>query len=123
MISEAQHHRFVRCFHIVIIAPDRVHEKQCYTSPICLLLLRRRRGQTYLEAAIRETFEETGVKVEPDDLTSMGVVRADYTQGPYRSNAMRGLFSYKFEGNVSDLKVEDGDGAGFVSLPIDTLEH
>lgn len=76
-------------------------------------------GQDYLEAAVRETLEETGVEIEANDLTAMGVVRADYVQGDYLSNAMRGLFSYQFDGNVSDLKVEDGDGAGFVTLPIE----
>jgi isopentenyl-diphosphate delta-isomerase len=79
-------------------------------------------GQDYLEAAVRETLEETGVEIEANDLTAMGVVRADYVQGDYLSNAMRGLFSYQFDGNVSDLKVEDGDGAGFVTLPIEELE-
>lgn len=79
-------------------------------------------GQDYLEAAVRETLEETGVEIEANDLTAMGVVRADYVQGDYLSNAMRGLFSYQFDGNISDLKVEDGDGAGFVTLPIEELE-
>lgn len=80
-------------------------------------------GQSYLEAAVRETLEESGVEVEASDLTSLGVVRADYVQGAYLSNAMRGLFAYKFNGNVADLKVEDGDGAGFVILPIEELER
>jgi len=80
-------------------------------------------GQSYLEAAVRETLEESGVEVAASDLTSLGVVRADYIQGTYLSNAMRGLFVYKFNGGVADLKVEDGDGAGFVILPIEELER
>ncbi len=80
-------------------------------------------GQDYLEAAVRETLEESGVEVEASDLTSLGVVRADYVQGTYLSNAMRGLFAYKFDGSVDDLKVEDVDGAGFVKLPIEELER
>lgn len=80
-------------------------------------------GQDYLEAAVRETLEESGVEVETSDLTSLGVVRADYVQGEYLSNAMRGLFAYKYDGSISDLKVEDGDGAGFEILPIDELEN
>lgn len=79
-------------------------------------------GQDYLTAAVRETLEETGVEVQASDLVELGVVRADYVQGEYLSNAMRGLFAYKFDGNVADLKVEEGDGAGFVSLPIEELE-
>ncbi|MFZ2836605.1 MAG: NUDIX domain-containing protein [Candidatus Saccharimonadales bacterium] len=80
-------------------------------------------GQGYLEAAVRETLEESGVNVEASDLMSLGVMRADYVQGSYLSNAMRGLFAYKYSGSASDLKVEDGDGAGFVMLPIEELER
>lgn len=80
-------------------------------------------GQNYLEAAVRETLEESGLEVEASDLTSLGVVRADYVQGTYLSNAMRGLFAYKFEGSVADLKVEELDGDGFVKLSIEELEQ
>lgn len=79
-------------------------------------------GQDYLEAAARETLEESGVEVESSDLESLGVVRADYVQGAYLSNAMRGLFAYRFDGSVNKLKVEDIDGAGFVKLSIEELE-
>jgi isopentenyl-diphosphate delta-isomerase len=80
-------------------------------------------GQSYIEAAVRETLEESGVEVEVSDLTSLGVVRADYAEGTYLSNAMRGLFAYKYNGNVSDLRIENGDGAGFVVLSIEELER
>lgn len=79
-------------------------------------------GQGYIEAALRETLEESGVEVSEDDLVSIGVVRADYVQGAYLSNAMRGLFALQFNGDENDLKVEDGDGAGFVKVSIDELE-
>lgn len=79
-------------------------------------------GQSYLEAAVRETVEETGVHVTPDNLKNLGVIRADYTQGDYLSYAMRGLFAYEFTGSVEDLKVEDEDGAGFEVFDIDALE-
>lgn len=79
-------------------------------------------GQDYLEAAVRETLEESGVEIEASDLVGLGVVRADYVQGTYLSNAMRGLFAYRYTGDISDLKVEDIDGAGFVTLPIEELE-
>lgn len=79
-------------------------------------------GQSYLEAAVRETFEETGIEVSPEDLKSFGVVRLDYVQGDYLSNAMRGLFAYEFSGTAADLKVEDEEGAGFETFDIDELE-
>jgi 8-oxo-dGTP pyrophosphatase MutT (NUDIX family) len=80
-------------------------------------------GQDYLEAAVRETLEESGVEIKSSNLVSLGVVRADYIQGTYLSNAMRGLFAYQFGGDISDLKIEDGDGAGFVKLSIEELEQ
>ena len=80
-------------------------------------------GQDYLEAAVRETLEETGIEVTADELVPLGVVRADYVQGDYLSNAMRGLFAYEFKGNIEDLKVEDGDGAGFVKISIDDIHR
>lgn len=79
-------------------------------------------GQDYLEAAVRETLEETGVEVKADELHDLGVIRADYVQGKYLSYAQRGLFAYPFKGSASDLKVEDGDGAGFETFDIDELE-
>lgn len=79
-------------------------------------------GQNYLEAALRETFEESGVEVAPSDLVNLGIIRANYVEGDYISNALRGLFAYKFDGDVSDLKVEAMDGAGFVSMPVEELE-
>ncbi len=80
-------------------------------------------GQSYLEAAVRETVEESGIEVSADDLKELGVVRADYVQGDYLSNAMRGLFAYEFNGTAADLKVEDGDGAGFETFDVDKLEE
>ena len=79
-------------------------------------------GQSYLQAAVREALEETGIKIKPEDLKNIGVIRADFDQGDYRSHAMRGLFAYKFEGSIEDLKVEDGDGAGFVSMSVDEFK-
>lgn len=79
-------------------------------------------GQTYLMAAVRESLEETGVVIDERDLVDLGVVQANYTQGSYISNAMRGFFAYRFDGDVADLKVEEGDGAGFVVMSIEELE-
>lgn len=79
-------------------------------------------GQSYLQAAVRETYEETGVEVRAEELHDLGVMRADYIQGDYLSYAQRALFAYPLDGKASDLKVEDGDGAGFETFDIDELE-
>lgn len=79
-------------------------------------------GQSYRAAAIKETLEEAGIQITEGELIDLGVVRADFTQGTYISNAMRALFAYKFNGSLLDLKVEPDEGAGFVSMPIEELE-
>lgn len=80
-------------------------------------------GQDFVEAALREALEETGVEIDPNNLTNLGTVRANFTQGNYISNAIRGLFAYEFTGTIADLKVEDEEGAGFTSMQVDELEH
>lgn len=79
-------------------------------------------GQSYLEAAIRETSEETGIQIDPSSLMHVGTLRADYSTAEYKSNAMRGLFAYEFTGGVDDLTVEAQDGAGFYTFTIENLE-
>ena len=79
-------------------------------------------GQSYLEAAIRETSEETGIQIDPTSLIHVGTLRADYSTEEYKSNAMRGLFACEFTGSVNDLTVEAEDGAGFYAFTIKDLE-
>lgn len=80
-------------------------------------------GQDFIEAALREAYEETGIEIDPNNLTNLGAIRANFTQGSYISNAFRGLFAYEFTGTIADLKVEDGEGAGFASMHVDELER
>jgi len=76
-------------------------------------------GASYDETAIKETFEETGVTIDPSKLTNLGVEYAGYTERDYISNAMRGLYLYEFNGEVTDLKIEVGEGEGFEIITTD----
>lgn len=80
-------------------------------------------GQSYIEAAVRETFEETGVYVNENDLINLGTIRADYMQGEYVSNAIRGVFLHEYSGDIESLKVEEEDGAGFTSYTLAEFER
>ena len=63
-------------------------------------------GRTALEAATEETLEETGLKISEDDLIPISI----------------NITSYRFTGNVSDLKVEGNDKCvGFEVYSINTL--
>ena len=70
-------------------------------------------GHSYDETAIKEAYEETGISIDPTKLESVGVM--------YGGDAMRAVYAYPFGGSSEDLKVEEGEGDGFVSMPIEEL--
>lgn len=72
-------------------------------------------GQTYDEAALRESLEETGTTVDQERLYKLGVAVG--------SDAMRAVYAYPFEGTAADLTVEEGEGDGFIEIPIKTLRE
>lgn len=79
-------------------------------------------GESYQEAAVKETLEETGIQLTIDDLQYLGTIHLRHVERPdYISDAMRSIFAYRFTGDITDLKVEDGEGAGFVAMPINML--
>ena len=79
-------------------------------------------GQSYAEAVVRETAEETAITIDVDNLVDLGPIRIDYEQNGYISKAMRRLYIYNFEGNITDLQVEADEGAGFVAMSIEEFK-
>lgn len=76
-------------------------------------------GHTYLETAIQETKEEAGIYPNPDNLTLIDIYPVRIIERPgYISDGMRAVYAYKFEGDISDLAVEEGEGDGFVMMNI-----
>ncbi|MCP5405144.1 MAG: NUDIX domain-containing protein [Pseudomonadaceae bacterium] len=77
-------------------------------------------GQTYLEAAIREVEEETGIHIRPEDLTELvkvAITTHDDVNGLY-NKPFRVSYLYLFRGNPNNLRAEKGDGAGFALIPL-----
>lgn len=72
-------------------------------------------GWSYDDTAVKECYEESGIHIDPAKLKSLGVVfdRDNYD--------MRAIYAYPFDGKIDDLKIEDGEGAGFVMMPVATL--
>ncbi len=71
-------------------------------------------GQTREEAAIREIFEETGLKIRYEDLTFLErkiVAKPPLAHFPT-------LYAYKFNGNVDDLKFDKEEVESFVWVPV-----
>jgi isopentenyldiphosphate isomerase len=76
-------------------------------------------GESYVEAAVKEAFEETGIQITANDLRHLGTVHLRHVERPdYISDSMRSIFAYRFTGDVTDLQIEDGEGVGFVAMPI-----
>lgn len=80
-------------------------------------------GQTYDEAAIQEIREEAGIEVNPENLHFIStVIIKSYDEVTGMTNhPRRNVYAYKFEGSVSDLKIEEGKALGFVVYPIEEL--
>ncbi len=80
-------------------------------------------GESYEETAIKETLEETGVQLRPEDLIFIKKTKDLHPSLPgNKANCVfRSRFLYIFRGPLSDLKVEEGEGLGFESWPLEKL--
>ena len=82
-------------------------------------------GMSYEETAIKECKEETGIDVDPKKLvfiTKMRKKSFDEKTGKI-NNTIRCQYAYLYEGSISDLKIEKGNGVGFEAWKIDGLHH
>lgn len=74
--------------------------------------------QTYLQAALMELEEETGLKVNAQDLIE--ICKLDKTQiGSGITNVVfRMIYIMPWDGKLTDLHIEAADGAGFSLMPL-----
>lgn len=80
-------------------------------------------GQSYLQAALMEVQEETGLTLRENDLVEIAYLKTAWkdTVTTVRNNPFRTSYLHVFRGNVADLAVEAGQGAGFECLPLDAF--
>ena len=79
-------------------------------------------GQTYLEAALRETQEETGLHISEKDIIPLFKVLATDTVLNGKNMCFRQSFLYRFLGDIQQLHIEKQDGNGFVQLPLNNFQ-
>lgn len=80
-------------------------------------------GDSYEKTAIKETAEETGLKIKSEDLHLITKIKKkshDVSTGA-TNYAFKCEYAYKFTGSLSDLKIEKGKALGFEAWSIDTL--
>lgn len=80
-------------------------------------------GDSYIQTAIKETEEETGLKIKSEDLIFINKTKQrfkDENTGVtnYRFNSG---FLYIFKGRLEDLKIELGEGEGFEVFKFEEL--
>lgn len=78
-------------------------------------------GDTYEETVIRETEEETGIRIKPENLTFLRttITRSYDPVTGMTNHARRNVYAYRCDGRLEDLKVEEGQAIGFEACMID----
>lgn len=81
-------------------------------------------GSDYEDTAIKEIEEETGVIKDKGELKLVKTVRSNHIDPISRktNNVIRKVFAYKFTGNFTDLRTEEGKSEGFEIWSIESLE-
>ncbi len=82
-------------------------------------------GMSYEETAVKECKEETGVDIDLKNLVFITKMRSksfDTTTGLI-NNTIRGQYTYLYDGELKDIKIEEGKSLGFESWKIDDLPH
>lgn len=81
-------------------------------------------GHSYEETAVKETEEETGLKINPEDLIFIGKINKHLSEDKVTgkvNNAFRAHYAYLYKGRIQDLKIETGKALGFELWPITKL--
>lgn len=80
-------------------------------------------GQSYEDAVLREVEEETGLRLGMTDLTFITKFVGNYPDTITKriNRSFRQHYAYLYTGDVTDLRVEGGAGAGFVAISLDDL--
>jgi isopentenyldiphosphate isomerase len=80
-------------------------------------------GSDYIDTALKEMDEETGVIAIENDLRLIKLIRKQARDEKTKTtnNVVRAVYVYRFDDNVSVLKIEKGAAQGFEKWPITKL--
>lgn len=72
-------------------------------------------GSTYEETVVKEGFEETGIHIDMNKVHHIGKEQI--------SSKMRSFYAYPFVGTADDLRIEEGEGNGFIAMSVQELRQ
>ena len=80
-------------------------------------------GSDYENTALQELAEETGIKVEKNNLAFIQMVRSKTFDAVTNktNNVIRAIYAYRYKGKVEDLKIEKGKAIGFESWSLEKI--
>jgi len=80
-------------------------------------------GDSYIKTAIKETQEETGIKLKENDFEFLRMMRRRHVDKVTDkvNDCIGAVYVYKFEGDLKDLQVEEGAATGFETWPVDKI--
>ncbi|MFA6588307.1 MAG: NUDIX domain-containing protein [Patescibacteria group bacterium] len=81
------------------------------------------KGEKYIDTALKEIKEETGLRVTSDKLRYIKTQRStSYDPVTSRTNnVLRAVFAYRYDGLIESLMIEQGKGIGFEAWPLKTI--
>ena len=82
-------------------------------------------GMSYDDTALKECKEETGIKPDPSKLKLVKkMLKKSFDEvTKLTNNTIRSQYVYLFDGDISDLKVEERKAIGFEAWKIDSLHN
>ena len=80
-------------------------------------------GESREEAAIKELKEETGIIAKKEDLIFLRETRTKHYDPTTdtTNNVIRAIYSYKFNGDVNELKIEESKATSLEFWPLEEL--
>ncbi|MFH1192382.1 MAG: NUDIX domain-containing protein [bacterium] len=79
-------------------------------------------GEKTLNAALRETKEEIGLKLELDDLEFFKIHELRMTYNEKKNNEHAYVYFFKFDGDINNLKLQKEELAGIKFIFLEELE-
>lgn len=80
-------------------------------------------GEDYITSALRETAEELGLKVKPEDLIQIGMIKQTSAREGYINNEINPVYVIKMDLNPEDIKKQEEEVAEVKFMPYLELQR